>query len=701
MQRKVSGSVVTDCEGTTNDATGRSTDINRKANRDLKVRRGLRRRIACTAMSAVLTLGCVGIWGCSGDASGSSTQVGSGKAGEQNGAKNAEGNAEETSALIADIANMDRDYSKRDKDPSYDIANSTRIRLNGSSADIDDVSRQASNSESGQASDKGAAKGVTVDGSMVTIGTEGTFILSGKLDNGQIAIDAADTDKVHLVLDGVDIHNEDGPTIYIKQADKCFITLADGSMNTLTDGSGYTLEDDTDEPYATLFSKDDLTINGSGALDIEASYRHAVASKDDLVITGGTIDVKASEDALRGRDCVKVSDGTFNIESGEDAIKSNNDEDPTRGFVSIDGGIFAIKAGDDAIHGEFAVFVEGGQINVDSCYEGLEAQQVYVNEGIVNITSSDDSINASSPGDSASSGGSGDMGRMDGPRDLDTADGIDNTDGSNNAGGLDNAGDFEERRGGMQPPTDGENRSDMELSDKATRPEIPPMDGDSDIDPNVPTDGGPDITGDGSESPNMAQRQRPDQDSDTESGMRSGKGFGRPQDGNSGESSNTDSDMAPDMGNGKGGFLDEFEEGCLIEINGGDINLATEGDGVDSNGDFTMNGGTLFVSGPTNSGNGSLDVAGSAAINGGTVMMAGASGMAQTFTGGTQAYLSARISGNANEAIAIENPSGASIISFMPNTQYSFIVASSPSMVAGETYTVKAGQASVEAKASV
>lgn len=93
-------------------------------------------------------------------------------------------------------------------------------------------------------------------------------------------------DKAQIVLDGVTIHNEGGPAIQVDQADKVFLTLADGSTNVLSDGASYALAEGEDEPYAALYSKDDLTINGSGALEVTGNYRHAIASKDDTVITG-------------------------------------------------------------------------------------------------------------------------------------------------------------------------------------------------------------------------------------------------------------------------------------------------------------------------------------------------------------------------------------------------------------------------------
>lgn len=275
-----------------------------------------------------------------------------------------------------DTAAMDFDYSKRDKDPSYDDAAATHIALSGTAASVDGA-------------------GAAAEGSTVTISQEGTYVVSGTLTDGQLVVETPDDVKVQVVLAGAAIHNEDGPALYVKQTDKCFITLADGTQNTLTDGANYVL-DDGDEPYATLFSKDDLTINGTGALNVTSAYRHAICSKDDLVITGGTFTVDAVEDALRGRDCVKIADGSFTLTSGEDAIKSNNDEDATRGFVCIDGGMFAISAGDDAVHAETVLNVNGGTVDVASCYEGYEGQEVHITGGDTHIVATDDGINAAS-----------------------------------------------------------------------------------------------------------------------------------------------------------------------------------------------------------------------------------------------------------------------------------------------------------------
>ena len=229
-------------------------------------------------------------------------------------------------AASFDVAALDLEYSNRDQDASYDDASATHIALDGSSASVE-------------------GDGTSADGATVTITQEGVYVVSGSLDDGQLVVEVPEDVKVQVVLAGAAIHNEDGPAIYVKQADKCFVTLADGTQNTLTDGATYTLEDDSDEPYATLFSRADLTLNGSGALDVTSSYRHAVCSKDDLVITGGTYVVTAVEDALRGRDCVKILEGDFTLNAGGDGIKSNKDTKATKGFVSIDGGTFVHRGG--------------------------------------------------------------------------------------------------------------------------------------------------------------------------------------------------------------------------------------------------------------------------------------------------------------------------------------------------------------------
>lgn len=317
-----------------------------------------RRAWSCGALAVALA-GSLALAGCTGGtfeeaAEGAGEKTEQGQSDQAQGDNGTTGTTGEVDwASLIDIPGMDFAYSDRDKDASYDVASATNIALSGQGATV-------------------SGEGAAVEGATVTISAAGTYAVTGELTAGSLVVNAGDQDKVQIVLSGASIRNEAGPALNIQQADKVFVTLADGTQNTLADGASYELVEGEDEPNAALYSKADLTINGTGALSVEGNYRHGVNSKDDLVVTGGAITVVAKEDGLRGKDCVKVADGSFAITAGGDGVKSSNDEDPTRGFVSIDGGTFTVTG----------------------CEEGIEAQEVIVNNGELNITASDDGINA-------------------------------------------------------------------------------------------------------------------------------------------------------------------------------------------------------------------------------------------------------------------------------------------------------------------
>ena len=147
-------------------------------------------------------------------------------------------------------------------------------------------------------------------------------------------------------------------------------------------------------------------------------------------------------------------------------------------------------------------------------------------------------------------------------------------------------------------------------------------------------------------------------------------------------------------GSGRG-WNDMFaSDGSLILISGGNLYVNAQGDGIDSNGDLTITGGVIVVSGPTGSGNGALDKNGVAAITGGTVIAAGSSGMAETFGNtSTQASSLVYLNGQAGE-IKVTDQSGKVILSGTVEKSFQTVVVSSPDMVTGQTYTLSCGSAS-------
>ena len=87
---------------------------------------------------------------------------------------------------------------------------------------------------------------------------EATYIISGTLNNGIILVDAEDTAKLQIVLNGVSITNESSAALYILSADKVFVTLAEGTENTLANGGSFIAIDENNID-AVVFSKQDLT----------------------------------------------------------------------------------------------------------------------------------------------------------------------------------------------------------------------------------------------------------------------------------------------------------------------------------------------------------------------------------------------------------------------------------------------------------
>lgn len=229
------------------------------------------------------------------------------------------------------------------------------------------------------------------DGEDVTIEEAGVYVLSGTAKEVTVTVYATDDAKVQLVLDGLTIVNANIPCFYVKNADKVFITTAEGSENTLTVTGDFTADGNT-KTDASIFAKDDLTLNGLGTLTIQSSD-NGISSKDDLKITGGTLNITAADCGLEANDSIAVAGGTITVAAGNDGLHAENDDDNTLGYIYICGGTLSVQAGDDGIHATTIAQIDGGEINV-TAEEGLEATWVQVNGGSIRITASDDGVNA-------------------------------------------------------------------------------------------------------------------------------------------------------------------------------------------------------------------------------------------------------------------------------------------------------------------
>jgi hypothetical protein len=255
--------------------------------------------------------------------------------------------------------------------------------------------------------------GNTIDLSMqsgtVEITSAGTYTLTGTLANGQILVSADKTEKVTLILSGVNITNKTGAAIYAPQCDKLTVTLAAGTQNSLTDGGSAFVYTNTadEEPNAALFCKDDLTINGTGALTVNAGFNNGIGTKDDLAIESGTFIINAANHGIRGNDSVTVSGGNFSITAGNDGIQTNNEEDATLGNIVIKSGVFKITAAHDGIQSANTLTVSGGEFDIKTggstsaaadtsdSYKGVKAtSDINISTGTFVVSGADDAIHS-------------------------------------------------------------------------------------------------------------------------------------------------------------------------------------------------------------------------------------------------------------------------------------------------------------------
>ena len=482
--------------------------------------------------------------------------------------------------------------------------------------------------------------GVTVSDGLVTITADGDYLLSGSF-SGSIVVDADESAKIQLILSEAVIESNGQAAIVVLNADKVFLTLAEGTDNSVS-ATGKLAPFGEVNADGAIFSKCDLTVNGTGSLSVKCETGHGIVSKDDLKIASGTITVDAARQGLSGKDSVSIADGTISITAGTDAIHSENADNAEKGAVSILGGSIAAESGSDGIDATGAVSIEGGSLNI-TAGGGADSVSRYAS-----------GWGGWSQSSTSTSGGKGiksdvSVTILGGTISVDSADDAIHTDGDVTISG------------GTLTLKSGDDGVHADASLTISGGSVTVSDSYEGLE-------AADIVIEGGEISVTA----------SDDGLNAAGGN--------------------DGSNGGGWFGgDPFAaQDASITITGGTLTVNSDGDGIDSNGDLTVSGGTIFVSGPTNSGNGALDYNGSGVITGGMLIAAGASGMAENFSSGsTQCSVLVNFSStvSAGSEICVYDAEGKLIASYTPEKNYQCAVISAPELAVGETCTVTAGGA--------
>ena len=583
--------------------------------------------------------------------------------------------------------------------------------------------------------------GISVSDNVITISKGGDFEVTGTLDDGQIVIDTEE--KVKLRLSGMSLTNKNGSAVYVKNADKAYITLTDNTKNTLTDGENYTSGDENEKGCIT--SRDNFEIKGSGSLTVNGNYNHGIFSSnsieigngnitvnakndgihanDTLAISGGTVNVTAEGDGLQAEEILDISEGEVNVtttgevkastsndfggrgemkdssQMTDDEIKSmreqmnnnqftqteesdDSEDTSSKGIkadwmLDISGGEVTVNSTDHAIHcasdinitggtlnlsseskkgisGHGDVTIDDGDITITKSTEGIESKKTLtINGGDIDITASDDGLNSGGTGANQNGGFGG---------------------GTNMQFGQ--QGD----RGQIgRPNSNGQGGNQM------TPPEMP-------SDPN----------GNQMTPPEMPSNQNGNQMTPSEMPSDQNGGQMTPPEMSNGQNGNQMT--PPEMPNGQNGNQmtppnmqqaegNEQDSEHHIQINGGNIKIVADADGIDSNGSLFINGGTVTVDAQAMGAESAFDTDGAFIVNGGTIIGVSGSGMDESPNSYSAqnvilAYTTSQIS--AGDEVKITDSNGKTIAEYTAVKGGSKIVYSSDKLKTGETYTVYA-----------
>ena len=520
------------------------------------------------------------------------------------GSQNASSSNEDRVATADDAAkeNSATAFSDGDyKDVESEEPN-VSIELSGNTGTISDTTRGTS-------------------GSDVTISSKGIYEVSGSSEDVSIIIsDNTKSGNIYLVLNDVSMTNSSKPCIIVEDCDK-LIVQCKGSNKLV-----YSSTENAEGLDGAIYSDDDITINGSGNLSID-SKQHGIVSKNDLKITGSTLNVTAASIGLKANDSVRIGGGDITVTSQHDGVQVENKSGDS--YFHMEDGSLKIESGYDGIDvgtsgdlfsgyanligGTIDITAGGGSDNSkdsETSQKGVKCDgNIYLEGASVTVSAADDAVHSNAS--VSVTGGSLELSTSD--------DGITTTDILNITEGTVNITKSYEGLEGAEIVIDG---------------------GEVNI---VSTDDGI----------------------------------------NAGGGSDTSSEEQGPWASGSG-------SGTLT-INGGNVYVNASGDGLDSNGSIYVTGGTVIVEGPTDNGNGAIDKGDSgdcvASITGGTVIAIGSSGMAVNFDTGTQCSALVNLSGSEGAAITVDDGSDFSITA---TKQFECVVYSSPNMTKGNSYTITA-----------
>lgn len=478
----------------------------------------------------------------------------------------------------------------------------------------------------------------TVISSGGSITSSGTYLLSGTINLNEAISFTKKAENVYLIIKDANITITDDKAI----SSKLDLEITILGTNTITNSLGELSSDEN-----LIKCGGNLTINGSGTITLN-STKSGIKAEGLCNLFGANLNITSVGQGISA-ESIYVDGSTINITSQKDGLHAEIDYDEIDSSNSV---VFNIEKG--------FIYIKSGNITIDSIDDGMQADSfVRIDGGTINITTNGGAPSKITESSSDNASGKGIK-----------------------AGNID-----------YTLATD----PDTELELTSELYGIIINDGNITINANDDAihsngyfilNGGTTTISSGDDG--LHAETIGEMNGGVYKVIKSYEGYEAAKVQISGGTLDiTSSDDGINAADGNETRMGVGNSNCYLVISGGTISVNALGDGLDSNNSILISGGYIYVDGPTNGGNGSLDSETGIIVNGGTLIATGALGMVETPASNSTQYSISYASSstiNANTSIKLVDENNIVIVEYNTLKTSQSIIISSNDLVKGKTY---------------
>lgn len=198
--------------------------------------------------------------------------------------------------------------------------------------------------------------GIKIEGKHITISKAGDFAINGVCEDGSITVDCDQPGIVRIIMDNCSMTNQSGSALHIEKAEKVVVTASFETSNLLADGTAT-----DDKAGAAVYSKENLTFNGSGTMTIYGNRKDAVVCDKNLKFTSGTYNINGKDNGVVASQGITLKNGCYNLQSNGAGFKTTSTND-AEGYIGIETGSYSITSGGNALEAKGSIYYLNGSL---------------------------------------------------------------------------------------------------------------------------------------------------------------------------------------------------------------------------------------------------------------------------------------------------------------------------------------------------